>query len=362
MAATATAPARTPAIAMRTPKKNAPGTSSASSILRHRYATYSRALSDRCVTLEGGDAVEAIATLYLDAADLITLVDRRVEEDVLQRLYEAMTDKRCALVFTLNHAWDIEPETRLRLAHVLEAFPLVLMPDIEPEKFENTETDGLVLRQVDVRQLLEAPETDEALKIAHPVVTDAHKAEQAGIVAARATRDTPMRKSDIAMFTNEVVSLLTAHHAVSDEHVTRLWEKRHGSSASEEDRRQVVALAGSVAETMNTVRSVVGHIDPERLLAIIRDLPEPGLATTKPGTYMQRCLRDARRRDLGRNSKRSDFVDLRHVQYVPYVDIFTTDKENVAVLTPILAKLQRHARVLRNRCLERVIDEVKALA
>lgn len=138
---------------------------------RRARVAYCRALSDRCARF-CERAVESIATLYLDAADLISIADQRVEPEVVQRLLHAMTDKRCALVFTVNHAWDIEAGTRLRLADALDAFPLVVMPDVEPEQFENASTGGLTLRQVDVRQLLEDPETDEALQAAAPVVTD----------------------------------------------------------------------------------------------------------------------------------------------------------------------------------------------
>lgn len=149
-------------------------------------------------------------------------------------------------------------------------------------------------------------------------------------------------------FANEIATLLSSRDDVSTEQLTQ----------------QTAELAKSLAEAMTVLRGALGDVDPEQVLAMIRDMAEPGLATTKPGVYMQRSLRDARRRDLGRNSKRSDLVDLRHVQYVPYVDIFTTDKENVAVLSPVLAKWQwrRQAKVLRNRNLDRVIEEVNALA
>ena len=57
-------------------------------------------------------------------------------------------------------------------------------------------------------------------------------------------------------------------------------------------------------------------------------------------------------------------VDIQHVQFLPYVDVFTTDRENEAILRPELANIRRlRASVLvRTRQLDTVADEIDRLA
>ena len=119
-----------------------------------------------------------------------------------------------------------------------------------------------------------------------------------------------------------------------------------------------------MADMINQLRELCPEIDGDTLMALVLQNEDPDLHNVAPGLFLQRALRNAKRRNIDRNSKRSDLVDLHHVQFLPYVDVFTTDRENEAILRPLVPKVirSRASHLLRVGRLDAVADAIEELA
>jgi hypothetical protein len=189
-----------------------------------------------------------------------------------------------------------------------------------------------------------------------------HAAEQESLVAARGTRESPIKKAVLAKYTRGLMRLIERQDGSIAEQLLAFWEEHQGRVESDEALAAVMSQLQPIAEMLERLRSTPGF-DVDAMKAKLGESEDRSLSVRRPGVYLERALRGARQRNLDRNSKRSDLVDLHHVQYLPYVDVFTTDKENVAALSPLLANatLRRSGKLLRNRNLARVTEELVRL-
>jgi hypothetical protein len=138
----------------------------------------------------------------------------------------------------------------------------------------------------------------------------------------------------------------------------------HRAGASVRQRRGVRPARNRVAALLAQVKGQLPGLDLDFMTEQLKLWADPNLHERAPGLAAQRVLRNGKRRNLDRNSQRSDMVDLHHAQYLPYVDIFTADRQNAALLRPHLDLLRRHraSRLIRVGRLMEVSDTIAELA
>ena len=287
----------------------------------------------------------------------------------MKQLHVAMIEAKAALVFSVNHAWDFYPRTdqatKDRIAGAFDAFSLVLVPNEEPHIFEKAPggPHDLDLRRADIAELLNHHEATRALSVLDPVTEIVREAEQASLEAARAT-PRPFKKAEFEMYVQVLVGVITGTNGIDAGDLLRFWEERNGRAESPETRDAIIGQLQPIAEMLKQLRVTFPDLDGDDLIKMVRDNEDPRLALERPGIFFQRALRNGRRQNVTRNSKRSDLVDLQHVQFLPYVDVLTTDRENVAVLVRALpqARCGRSAKLMRNGDLNGVIMELRRQA
>lgn len=320
---------------------------------------------------------EAHLRVYLDTADIILIADAKAPSPTVARLRSVLESAPAAIVWSVSHPWDYYPgadeATKERIIDAMNEFPLVVGSYVDPRQLEPRPRDGptpdLDLRRiVDMRDLLNHPAATEALAAAAPVVQMVHEAEQASLEAMRASRATPIAGKDKRVYVDALVSVVTSGdpRAMSNliDELIDLGEKQQEVEIDPAVRAAIHDQLVPVVEMMKQAKDMYPELDTNALLQHMRNTIDPSLHETSPGQYAQGLLRQAKRRNVGRNSKRSDPVDLEHVLYLPYVDVFTTDRENVSILQKELPKIRkvRASILVRAGRLEVVADEVERLA
>ncbi len=190
------------------------------------------------------------------------------------------------------------------------------------------------------------------------------EAEQASLEAARDSSDVPMKKKDLEMYAQVFVSVIRGANGTSAEELLSFWEKKTGAPLAANVRAAIGSQLEPMAAMLKQLKVDFPELDGDDLMARVQGNEDPNLNKHAPGKFVQRALRNAKRTNITRNSKPSDLVDLAHVQYLPYVDFMTTDRENVSILKPLAAKVRqtRASRLLRVGRLRLVAEAIEEIA
>jgi hypothetical protein len=239
----------------------------------------------------------------------------------------------------------------------------------EPHEFEPYPPDGSIVdldleRIRDMREVMEHPDAEQALSIAAPLVSMVHVAEQAGLEALRSTRETPIKGTDFDMYLRIILTLTRVKGGITAEEALAFWEREKGLKLDPETREAIRLQLEPLATMLMAVRAMWPELDDEALVQQVKLGADPNLHERAPGRYAQTVLRNAKRRNLDRNSRASDMVDLHHAQFLPYVDVFTTDRENESILRRHLPQIRkRRASILvRVGRLDAVADAIERVA
>jgi hypothetical protein len=323
------------------------------------------------MTTDGKTLLQTLLRVYLDTADVVAIADAKAEPDDISTLIDSLHRANALVVFSVNHPWDYysntDEATKDRMLAAFNGFPHVVASYLEPHQFEPYQADGphdLDLGYVsDLRKLMKHPAAEKYLSVLSPVAGVVHEAEQASLEAARTSRDVPLKKKDIELYLQVLVSMIRGKNGSTADELLGFWEAHNGEGLEPDTKEAIRSRLAPVADMLSQARDLWPEVDGDTLMAQVLQNEDPLLHQKAPGRFLQRCLRNTKRCNLDRNSKRSDAVDLHHVQFLPYVDVFTTDKENEAILRPLVPGLRRIRasrllRVGRLREVSAAIDEM----
>ena len=145
------------------------------------------------------------------------------------------------------------------------------------------------------------------------------------------------------------------------EAIVSFWEDRLQLRVAAGEREAILVRLRGVSAALPSVRALAA----EHGMELTDALRMPGTWATEPaawpGHHLAQLIHNARHRDVRRRPRRSDWPDLEHAKHFPYVDIATSDANTLATVRRELPTLTcpRHAVVLNNRRLDRVIEAVR---
>jgi hypothetical protein len=314
--------------------------------------------------------------VYLDTADIMYIADGKAPVASVDRLRRALAAAPAAIVWSTNHPWDYYPTTdeatKDRFIDAMNQFPLVVGSYTEPQQFEpypdGPPIDIELAHIPDLREVMDHPAASEALGPVGAVVEQVYEAEQAGLEALRATRGVPLYGKNHEFFLQILITITRGQNATTVDEAIAFWEAR-GLQIDPTARDVVRAQLESYGEMLRQLRAQFPELQNDATVTAslrnaLRAALDPDMHERAPGLYAQALLRKRKRANLDRNSRRSDMVDLMHVQFLPYVDVFTTDRENESILRPELPRIrkERASVLLRTRQLEAIADEIERLA
>ena len=297
--------------------------------------------------------------VYLDTADLIVIGDGKDPRGA-ETLLNAMRETGSALMITVEHAFDFMPEGaphhRRKIFDAIEGFPVVVTPFLSVSSVERSELLNTSLaatpanpldlhRVTDVRDVFEALESEGAVEVMGDVKQLVWDAERSAAAASQ-----PSQRPQVAGFARlrrEVERRLLDILAVErDPAAIRSAILSMIPDAAQEELGQDVIL--SIASDLSRVLQawVDDGESGEDLRRSMLERQDPTLAAERPGTMLRLQLSRAQEADTRRNPRLSDLVDRGHLNYLPYVDLMTTDRDNLKRLGPHLSTFRRRRRAV----------------
>jgi len=315
--------------------------------------------------------------LYLDTAVLIEIGDGSIARLVLERLLDAVTSHAVMAVVSLQHLQDAlhpgEAENAGRLATALEMFPVLGLVDRGPfeiEPWEQPSGDIVILPCGNIREVINAPSRDATISRHQEVLRASH----AGIVTETGMRRVvsapgafgvgrpslrlPARLEPVAQY---VVAMMVV---AVDYQITDLIEDGAtalGVTLSREDR-EVLGL--SLMPALGLLAHLAGELaalSPDERGRVAKSM----FATPdrSPGHWLSNQVSGAHRRNILRDPRASDGLDLMHVSHFPYVDVATCDRTTFAAVEPSIRSGigPRSPRIFRNAELRLLIEHIDAM-
>jgi hypothetical protein len=309
--------------------------------------------------------------LYLDTAELIAIGRSQLPPSLVDELLEVMYQHAVVLVVSHAHMCDaLKPgnvDAPELLASTLERFWILGRVVADPLKIEpwtHGKEDIEILPWGNVREVVNSPLASTNLKEHSVVQTIVYSAD---LVSKAVQQSTAHPAKD---------RLSSSHRAILVGALKRLiigLDQDVGSAVdwcaqalslnlTPEERSR---LSGELAPAETAISIVAPLLSemPEQDRFRMSEIMFP-VADAAPGRWLSTMLAANRYRNIGRTPSRSDSIDLMHCTFVPYVDIFTCDRQAFAALTPHLGSVKgtRAPRVFRNGQLGDVIRYIKSLA
>jgi hypothetical protein len=112
----------------------------------------------------------------------------------------------------------------------------------------------LVLRPINIRELMVDPSASEAFGVLDPITSKVHDAEQHSLLAARATRDQPIKKRVVDKYMHGLISLIGDQDGPSEDQLLALFEEHNGPVESDEARVAILSQLRPLATALAGLR------------------------------------------------------------------------------------------------------------
>jgi hypothetical protein len=318
-----------------------------------------------------------VKRLYLDTAFIADMADGASAPKVVARLRRALVGSNTVIVVSHAHLIDIaraeDPLTRARVVAFLDTFDCMVAPVIAPRDLEAAALDAVrtaAINELSADDMTFRPLTSVSNDLL-AMSDDMHAYETVGgfmaqiADAERAAQAGPRLDGQISKAERRMLASMI-RRVLGGEPIERLVGELEESSGVQLDPEmrallvQVVGpqMAASLPAFMKSLGEAGGTVEQFAKTAVRpggarSDLTYAGIKggeerwtaiapRVAPGTYLASQLRALRRGNLTREIKDSDGADLEHVTFLPYVDLATSDADNVA-------RLSKHLQVARMR-------------
>lgn len=306
--------------------------------------------------------------VYLDAADIASIADGHVAAEEIDLFHRALQETQAIVIFSACHPWDFqdaEATSRERRLRVFDSFPMVGWPVHSPLEIEgDTPARDLELRRIEsVYEHLAQPEVHAALESIRSLKFVVHEAEQAGLEADRASKGQALPDKEL----RSLLRVLVNGAGSGSDPVSILANLKQLEAFQHRDASILEAQVESLLPILDqALQALPDDLDDDEIMARAMDNHTPELGHAQPAHYLQRVLADEKRKDLQPTRKRkpSDMLDIQHAQFLPYVDVFTADKETINGLSRHENKIRkiRAARLVQVRKLGEVVASIRELA
>jgi hypothetical protein len=279
-----------------------------------------------------------------------------------------MAETHTMLVVSTDHVQDIwrgRPDAIENMVRAVEWFQPVLTvmdgPDaVEPLTPERT--DIVVAPCTNFRELVYSDAAREQMTTRIDAYDRLHAGDRAAqqAVSSAPLPRMPSRKAN-ELFTQAFVTLARGWMGDDLDTILGFWEDQLGVSVGAGEREAIVARLGAAVELAPVLRSVAEDHGLDVTDALRRGAACEAEPPAWPGQYLAIRVRGARRRNVTRKPRPSDWLDLDHAKHFPYVDVATCDADTLATVRSLLPKMScpRQAVVVQNGHLDEVLVAVR---
>jgi hypothetical protein len=281
--------------------------------------------------------------LYLDLADLLDIGDRRLPSKTVAELVAVAGASNAALVVSREHVQDASrggASTVESLVCAVERFRTVVVVMDGPDSVEPlTPERGDICLQAcaNFRELA----LSDAAKGPLARMNDAYDRLHDGVqVAHRIASTAPMpplrTRMAGALFSQAFVTLCHAWMGDDPSAIVSYWEGRLGAEINVEEREGIVARLAAFRGALPAFLALAA----DNKVDVTETLRLSAIWSTEraqwPGRFLALQIGAARRRDVQRKPKRSDWLDEEHAAHFPYVDIATCDANTRSIASRVL--------------------------
>jgi hypothetical protein len=287
--------------------------------------------------------------LYLDTADLISIADgNRVSDATVQRLIEAIEATRTTVVVSLWHVVDLRAAPSDAARRVIDAvgrFPLRGLVGLD--------ADGVRVQPLDSF----ADVVDENPDAVHLVGTLANAFTNLATSAEPLSGSVPQRLVNLgARLLRAMTSAETEDEALRVGREMLYQHRRRITPERQEAMVQAVLQSELWSQRLLFSMLARKHGDVMRK-------HEVEISSGHVGKHVGILVDQRRSGQRDRAVQHGDLADRHHVEFAPYVDIFTGDKDVCIWLDEWRLKVpyERPVRAVNSNHLDTVIDELYAV-
>lgn len=287
--------------------------------------------------------------LYLDTSDLISIGDGKEDSTVVAELFHQCERQEATLLVSAWHIADMRnapPDAKQRIVDAIERFPRCSLATLED--------DGVALCLVpSLDALLTAHAAD--VQMLEQQVNDAVYAHQ----SSPSAHDLPVWLANLSkrLMAQVIENATTEEEAVE---IARAFLVKHRRRIPAQNAEAL--LEGVVVHVwpLRNRLADAGH-DPK---VAVKGLMKPEIANV-PNGHVGRHLGDLvnqrRQGQRDRAVQRGDLADRNHVQFAPYVDVFTGDHDVCTWLAEwrTLLPFERQVEPVTSRHLRQVVTFLK---
>jgi hypothetical protein len=340
--------------------------------------------------------------IYIDTAYLCDIADRKIDAAALDRCCQALKTSEAVVIFGPAHMMDLhrhaDSKTRAELFAVVDRFPrAATVRQSPPLSGDHRRLDALLMTDtlsdpVDLPDLV----LEDCTGNLKATLGAAGYDEAEWVVTARqgealSMQGAPRGADDTEPLPTHVRKVLAETFAMEirgEDGVARLMERtvhpklcEHPDAKAFESRlralrveyepflqllKQLVARYGGSADRFARRPASGADGIPVWWSAVPNGI-ERWLRTARavaPGLYLKTMLLRAKNRDSNRTPRPSDNADEFHVAMVPYVDVITLDRENLAVIGNSIREIRtvRPVSLVGNGDVESLIGAIERLS
>jgi len=288
--------------------------------------------------------------LYLDTADLISIADRKVNEETWRRLVAACDATQTTLLVSLWHVADLRSapaDAAQRVVDAVATFPRRALVSL-------TEDDVVVIPLDDLSALIR--EHRSGIEVLNEITSHATMIEQSVESSAH------LRAQRVVNLSTRVMVAMVAE--VDDANALRVaQEMLHKFRRDIPPEQHDLILQSLMTSPFWQLRAQFRNLgwDAARIASEVekRDVQVP--TGSHLGRHLGALVHQRRIGQVDRGAQDGDVPDRHHVEFAPYVDIFTCDKDICAWIDEWRTKLPyaRSLSAFRSNHLQLVVEELE---